>query len=254
MFRLSERSWTILGVLVVGLLLLTYVGTVDEDESASTQRRAAPAGQLRDAPLPGGGTARLSQCGVNGGLRPEPRGAGERGTDPQMVLTSYGARDPGSKREGGARFTVHAAITAGARPLLLPAPLPEGRVTLDVHGPHGEGLRVSARGLTATVVDGGFEGKPVEAPASGRFRVAPGKQLLLEVELPAAALCPGYDLFGVGSCEPERTNDIEDCPVLVLTLADPAIREYRARGKGGAAESFSDRLVAIFYEPKLSEV
>ncbi|GLW51833.1 hypothetical protein Stsp02_74930 [Streptomyces sp. NBRC 14336] len=254
MFRLSERSWTILGVLVVGLLLLTYVGSTDEEEPASTQRRTAPAQPLRDIPLPGGGTALLSQCGDNDGWRPQPRGAGERDTDPQMALTSYGAFDPGSKAKGSAHFTVHVAIRTAARPLLLPAPLPKGRVTLDVHGPHGEGRRASARGLTATVVDSDFEGKPVEPPASGRFRVAPGKPWLLDVELPAAALCPGYDLFGVGGCEPEHTNDVEDCPALVLALADPAIRAYRAEGKGGAAASFSDRLVAIFYEPNVSAV
>jgi len=117
----------------------------------------------------------------------------------------------------------------------------------------GGDLRASARGLTATVVDGGYLGKPVEVPASGSFRVDPGKELLLEVELPAGAVCPGHSLVDVIKCSPEHTNDAADCPVLTLTLADPAIRAYRA-GTTGDTGSFSDRLVTVSMELEASQV
>lgn len=253
MFRASLRSWSVLAVPVVGLLVLTYAATTSEPR-ASTEHRA-PAEPLRDSPLPAGGTARLSKCGVDDWPRPVPRGKGERGKDPQLVLTSWGAYDPGPKSPGKPRFTVHAAIRTGDRPLLLDAPLAEGKVTLDLYGPHGEGVRASARGLTATVVDSGYLGKPVKAPASGGFRVDPGKELLLDVDLPAGAVCPGHNLLDVSECSPEDTNDSADCPVLTLTFADPAIRAYRAEMTGdSAADSFSDRLVAVFPEPDTSEV
>ncbi|MBL3665835.1 hypothetical protein JL475_07440 [Streptomyces sp. M2CJ-2] len=174
---------------------------------------------------------------------------------PRLVLTSWGYYDPGPKTPGEARFTVHAAVRAGDRPLLLDAPLAKGQVTLDLHGPHGEGVRASARGLTATVVDSGFKGKPVEVPASGSFRVDPGKELLLDVELPAGAVCPGHSLLDINRCSPEDTNDVADCPVLTLTLTEPAIRAYRARTVGDSAASpLSDRLVAVSWEPRASQV
>ncbi|GAA2254088.1 hypothetical protein GCM10010415_12860 [Streptomyces atrovirens] len=251
MFRVSPRSWLILAVLVVGLLVLTYSATTSEPRaSADWQAAAEP---LRDGPLPAGGTAQLSKCGVDDWPRPEPQGKGEESKAPSLVLTSWGFHDPGPKTPGEPRVTVHAAVRTGERPLLLDAPLAEGRVTLDIYGPHGEGVRASARGLTATVVDGGYLGKPVEVPASGSFRVDPGKELLLEVELPAGAVCPGHSLVDVIKCSPEHTNDAADCPVLTLTLADPAIRAYRA-GTTGDTGSFSDRLVTVSMELEASQV
>ncbi|MGX4694615.1 hypothetical protein [Streptomyces sp. JNUCC 63] len=171
------------------------------------------------------------------------------------MLTSWDAYDPGPKSPGKPRFTVHAAIRTGDRPLLLDAPLAKGRVTLDLYGPHGEGGRASARGLTATVVDSGYTGKPVKVPASGSFRVDPGKELLLDVDLPAGAVCPGHNLLDIIKCSPEDTNDSADCPALTLTLADPAIRAYRAETTGDStAGSLSDRLVAVSLEPDTSQV
>ena len=77
----------------------------------------------------------------------------------------------------------------------------------------------------------------------------------MDVELPAGAVCPGHSLLDVNKCSPEHTNDVADCPVLTLTLTDPAIRAYRAETTGdGAAGSFSDRLVAVFPEPDASPV
>ncbi|MER7191339.1 hypothetical protein [Streptomyces flaveolus] len=253
MFRISLRSWFILAVPVVGLLLLTYSATTPEPRPAAQwQALAEP---LRDSPLPDGGTAQLSKCGVNDLPRPAPRGKGERSDDPQLVLTSWEAQDPGTQPPGEPRFTVHAAIRTGDRPLVLDAPLAEGRVTLDLYGPHGEGGRASARGLTATVVDSGYPGKPVGTPASGSFRVDPGEELLLDVDLPAGAVCPGHNLLDIIKCSPENTNDAADCPVLTLTLTDPAIRAYRAEATGdSAAAAFSDRLVAVSLETDSSQV
>lgn len=254
MSRVSPRSWLILAVPVVGLLVLTYSAMTTSEPRASAERQAS-AEPLRDQPLPAGGTARLSKCGVDESPRPAPRGEGERSRQPQLVLTSWGYHDPGPKTPGETRFTVHAAIRTGGRPLLLDAPPARGQVTLDLHGPHGEGVRASARGLTATVVDSGFRGKPVEVPASGGFRVDPGEELLLEVELPAGAVCPGHSLLDINKCSPEGTNDAADCPVLTLTLTDPAIRAYRAGTTGaGAAGPLSDRLVAVSLEPHVSQV
>lgn len=251
MFRASPRSWLVLTVLVVGVLVLTYSATTPEPRAAGDGRSAAE--PSRDLPLPSGGTAQLSKCGLDEWPRPEPRGRAERSKHPQMALTSWGYRDPGPKGPGRPRFTLRASVRTGDRPLVLEAPVAEGRVTVDFYGPHGEGVRASARGLTATVMDGGYPGEPVDVPASGRFRVDPGEELRLEVELPAKAVCPGHSLPDVGKCVPEGTNDAADCPMVTLTLSDPAIRAYRAgTADDRTAGSFSDRLVAVFLEPEIS--
>ncbi|MEU0752725.1 hypothetical protein [Streptomyces albogriseolus] len=252
MFRASLRSWLVLAVPVVGVLVLTYSATSPEPRADGDWQVAA---EPWDGPLPSGGTAQLSTCGVDTWPRPEARGKAEQSEDPRLALTSWGYYDPGPKTPGEPRFTVHAAIRTGDRPLVLDAPVAAGRVTLDFYGPHGEGVRASARGLTATVVDGGYPGKPVDVPASGRFQVDPGEELLLEVELPAGAVCPGHSLRDVSTCLPEGTNDAADCPMLTLTLSDPAIRAYRAgTADDSTARFFSDRLVAVFLEPDVSRV
>ncbi len=253
MFRASLRSWLVLAVPVVGVLVLTYSATSPEPRADGDWQAAAE--PLRDGPLPSGGTAQLSTCGVDTWPRPEPRGKAERSEDPRLTLTSWGYYDPGPKTPGEPRFTVHAAIRTGDRPLVLDAPVAAGRVTLDFYGPHGEGVRASARGLTATVVDGGYPGKPVDVPASGRFQVDPGEELLLEVELPAGGRVSGPQPARRQHVCPEGTNDAADCPMVTLTLSDPAIRAYRAgTADDSTARSFSDRLVAVFLEPDVSRV
>ncbi len=253
MFRASPRSWLVLAVPVMGLLVLTYAAT--RSDPRASMEHPAPAQPLRDSPLPAGGTARLSKCGVDELAATGTAREGRARQGSAAGAHQLGAYDPGPKSPGKPRFTVHAAIRTGDRPLLLDAPLAKGGVTLDLYGPHGEGVRASARGLTATVVDSGYMGKPVKAPASGSFRVDPGKELLLDVDLPAGAVCPGHNLLDVNKCSPEDTNDSADCPVLTLTFADPAIRAYRAETTDdSAAGSFSDRLVVVFPEPDTSEV
>ncbi|MDI9887017.1 hypothetical protein QMZ92_22255 [Streptomyces sp. HNM0645] len=259
MTRISLRSWLFLAAPVTTLLLLAALLMLPSDTSLRPLvQRLAPVATLHDAPLPGGGTAQLTKCAVDDGPRPRPRGEGERGDDPTLVLTAWDVRDPGPKGPGRPTFTIHLAIHVDDEPLLLEAPLTKGSVTVDLFGPHGEGRRASARGLTATVVHGGFEGRPVAAPPSGRFRVAPGKDLLLDVALPAGAICPGRSMLDVVKCSPETTNDAADCPVVTVTLSDPAIRAYRTARAGihaedgvpsEAREPFSDRLVAVSLEP-----
>ncbi|MGV9457194.1 hypothetical protein [Streptomyces sp. NPDC003635] len=250
---MSGRSKLILAVLVAGVLVLAYSATTSDRRTFREGRLSA--GPLQDRPLAGGGTAQLSKCGVDDGPRPVARGEGERGQVPRLLLSSWGFYDPGSKTPGQARFTVHVAIRSGDRPLYLDAPVAKGKVTLDFYGPHGEGRRASARGLTATVVDGGFMGKPVKVPETGSFRVDPGRELLLDVDLPAKAVCPGHSLLSLNKCLPENTNDVEDCPVLVVTLADPAIRAYRAKvADVDSADSFSDRLVAVSFERATAQI
>ncbi|MEU2264564.1 hypothetical protein ABZ557_30815 [Streptomyces sp. NPDC019645] len=239
------------------LLLATLLMFPSDTSLRPLIQRFGPVATLRDAPLPGGGTAQLTKCGVEDGPRPRPRGEGERGDDPTLVLSAWDVQDPGPKGPGRPTFTIHLAVHVEDGPLFLDAPLTKGSVTVDLFGPHGEGRRASARGLTATVVDGGFEGRPVPAPSSGRFRVAPGKDLLLDVAVPSGAICPGRTMLDVVKCRPEMTNDAADCPVVTVTLSDPAIRAHRAARADGHAEDrapseapapFSDRLVAVSLE------
>ncbi|MGW7364098.1 hypothetical protein ACWGI8_11870 [Streptomyces sp. NPDC054841] len=253
MTRISLRSWLMLSVPVVTLLVLVVL-LMNPSATTLWRPESAAAGPLRDVLLPGGGTAQLSKCGLDDGPRPRPLGEGERGDDPQLVLTSWVVEDPGPKLPGKPTFTVHVNIRTGERPLLLDAPVAKGRVTLDLYGPHGEGRRASARGLSATVVDGGYPGKPVGVPPSGSYRVAPGEDLLLDVDVPAGAVCPGHTMADVISCTPENTNDAADCPVVTLTLSDPAIRAYRA-AQAGADDTrhWSDRLVAVILEPDVRD-
>ncbi|WP_328905105.1 hypothetical protein OG230_20125 [Streptomyces sp. NBC_00234] len=256
MFRPSLRSVFLLAVPVLALLVLTawQVYRPAASEQPAQPRLGLPSEPLKDTPLPGRGdpTALLSACGVDDWPRPVAHGKGEKSRDPQLAFGGWGFVDPGPDQPGKARFTVHLAVRTDQLPLLLAAPLRAGNVTLDVFGPHGEGRRASARGLSAVVVDASFEGAPVRPPKSGSFRVAPGKELLLDVDLPAGAVCPGYTLNDVARCTPELSNDSSDCPVLTLTLTDPAIRDHRALVAGEPPAGMSDRLVAISLEPEVS--
>ncbi|MGW8886600.1 hypothetical protein [Streptomyces sp. NPDC055749] len=258
MFRPSLRSWLLIAVPVLAVLVLTawqmYRPAASEQPAPS--RLKLPSEPLKDTALPGRGgpTAQLSKCGVDDWPRPVARGEGERRDDPQLAFGGWGFTSPGPKMPGKPRFTAHLAIGTDRLPLLLAAPLRAGSVTLDVFGPHGEGRRASARGLSATVVDESLEGKAVRPPKSGSFRVDPGETLLLDVDLPAGAVCPGYDVTDVGQCTPELTNDAADCPVLTVTFTDPAIRAYRAVTTGEPPAGLSDRLVAVSLEPDVSRV
>lgn len=247
MFRLSPRSWLILSVPCVALVVWAVVLALPP---------MWPVGRgvgvpLPDAALPGGGVAQLSKCRVDDGPRPVAKGAGEQGKDPALAFGGWSAQSPGAKQPGRTTFSVHAALRTLDRPLTLAAPLAKGGVTVDVYGPRGEGRRASARGLTAKVVD--EKDRTVPTPHSDAFRINPGDVLYLKVDLPARALCPGYELMTVGDCSPKLTNDAQNCPVLTLTLTDPAIRAHRAAVTGEPEDRLSDRLVVVSWEPRRSQ-
>ncbi|WP_406858924.1 hypothetical protein ABZO31_01220 [Streptomyces sp. HUAS MG47] len=212
-----------------------------------------PAVPLADRALPGGGVGQLSKCRRADGPRPKAVGLGEEGRDPLLGFGGWSAHSPGAGQPGRSTFTVHLALRATKSPLILPAPLARGGMTVDVYGPHGEGRRASARGLSPRVTAPEDPERTLPAPRSGVYRVGPGDVLYVKVDLPAGAVCPGHELKNVGSCSPAGTNDIEDCPVVAVTLRDPAIRAYRAAVTGEAADRVSDRLVMVSYEPRHTE-
>lgn len=253
MFRPSPRSWLLLSVPVLALVVL--VAWQAYRPGASEQRTHArldlPAEPLADTPLRGGPTALLSRCGVDDWPRPKAHGKGERGRTPQLEFGGWGSSDTKYGKRGKTRFTVHLALRVKRLPMLLAAPRGARNITLDVFGPHGEGRRASARGLSATVVDA-EDGKPVRPRAPGPLRVAPGTTEYLDVELPAGAVCPGYSVGDVADCEPLLTNDSSNCPVVTLTLTDPAVRSHRARTTGKPPAGLSDRLVVVSEEPEVS--
>ncbi|MGW1889528.1 hypothetical protein ACWCP6_04600 [Streptomyces sp. NPDC002004] len=234
----SPRAWLVLAVLLSLLFALLVLRLPAFAGPGYGLLRAIPTGGSRG-------------CGADVPARPEPLGEGERDEVPALRIRSYGYYDPGPKLHGRPRFTLSATVEAGEAPLLLTAPVAEHRVTVDVFGPHGEGRTAKARGLTATVVSGPA-GKRMPTPTSGSFRAARERDLYLEVELPPGAVCPGHSLTDVTTCSPADTNQVEDCPVVTLTLADPAIRAYRADRRSQPAGTLSDRLVAVSWEPDLS--
>jgi len=248
----SRRSAALLALPVAAVLVALAAQSHVVDEPAR-QMRLTP-GALKDRALPGGGTAALSGCGALDPARPAPRGEGEEAQAPGLVITSYGYSGSGPHFDGPRAFTVSALIDPGPQPLTLTAPVGDGRVTVDVYGPHGQGRIASARGLTANVRKGVTDRRDV-APKSGAYRFTRSRELGLEIELPAGAVCPGHTRADVGRCAPADTNQIEDCPVVTVTLTDEAIRLQRALVAGFASpKRFSDRLVAVSFEENAAGV
>ncbi|MGW7266980.1 hypothetical protein [Streptomyces sp. NPDC054842] len=250
----SGRAWAVLAVpLVLLLLMLAAPGTLSDGRSG---RLHALGGALKDVSLPGGVTAALSECGSSRSPRPVPKGKGEEpAARPSLSISSYTYWGKGPHVDKSSTFTVTVSVDPGPRPLLLPetgkGTVARGQATVDIQGPGGEGRIASARGLTARVVRGP-DGKPSPPAASGVHRFAHAGELALEIELPARAVCPGRSLADVGQCDP-GSNQIEDCPVVAVTLADEAVRLHRAAEAGFADPGrFSDRLVAVFYEESVA--
>ncbi|MET7923998.1 hypothetical protein ABZT43_08405 [Streptomyces sp. NPDC005349] len=247
----SPRAWAAIALPVTAALvaLAAHRGMPDDP----TGRLHVVPGVLKDAALPRGGTASLSGCGARGPVRPAPRGEGEQAPAPALVLTSYGYSSSGPRFDGPPAFTVSAVIDPGPRPLTLTAPVGERRITVDVYGPHGEGRIASARGLTAKVTKGAKQ-RPVP-PTSGAYRFTDIGNLDLEIELPERAVCPGHTRADIGQCAPDHTNQIEDCPVVAVTLTDEAVSAQRALAAGiKNPKRFSDRLVAVSFEENAAGV
>ncbi|MEU3597305.1 hypothetical protein ABZ714_01015 [Streptomyces sp. NPDC006798] len=251
---MSPRSWLILAVFTTALLTLVGLPALSDrpDRSAPTEAAPgfAPASPRPDRKLAGGATARLSRCGARENIYPPVRGAGEREGDPELTVLSWSTNDTAAPDDDGMNLTVFAALRADERPLRIAAPAFAGRGTVDVISPFGSGVGASAGGLDATVVEDGPGMRPVRPPASGSHHIAPGKRLLLQVNVPAEAMCPGLNPIDLIACSPEEAaSPGEACPTLVLTFTDPAVRAYRAQGAERSPGRFSDRLIGLLPDP-----
>ncbi len=174
------------------------------------------------AALPGGGPG----CGTGAPGRSTAAPAGSA----RLTIGAYGYYGPDPRAHEPERYTVSAHLAPGPEPLRLSAL----RAAVDIYGPHGRGRTASARDLAVRVVTGPAS-KPVRPGRDGTYRFTRGDDLHLAVELPAAAVCPGDSLSSLNTCDPPRTNQIEDCPVVRLALT--------AHGLPGG------RLVTVSFEP-----
>ncbi|RVU18278.1 hypothetical protein EOT10_32390 [Streptomyces antnestii] len=248
-----SRRASLLVALPVAAVLVALAAQSHVLDDPAGRLHVSP-GSLKDAALPGGGTAALSRCGAPESVRPAPRGEGERADEPALVLSSYGYSSSGPQFDGPAAFTIRAFVDPGPLPMTLTAPAAGQGITVDVFGPHGEGRIASARGLGAKVMKGVEERHEVR-PKAGAYRFTGAEDVDLEIELPERAVCPGHTRADIGRCAPANTNQIEDCPVVTVTLTDEAVRRQRAVVAGsGSPKRFSDRLVAVSFEPNVTGV
>ncbi|MFE0460692.1 hypothetical protein ACFW1A_15735 [Kitasatospora sp. NPDC058965] len=191
-----------------------------------------------DTALSGGGTSDGSKCGVHGfhhftptatsapaGPAPVAFADGQSGTPlpgPQLALSSYGFSqeppDPG-------HFTIDLMLGPGAhRSLDLSPPLGPQGVAVEIEGP--DGLVGGAYGLPVTLADG------TARTPQGKISIGEPDGAIVEVTLPAQALCPGIDALAVQqrlSPPIDSNNTITGPPPYTLTvsLADPAIGALR---------------------------
>ncbi|MBR7832122.1 hypothetical protein KDL01_02560 [Actinospica durhamensis] len=192
----------------------------------------AAAGSTQDMPLVGGGVSDGSKCGTKGyqyfavstvtdigGMLPgTPAG-------PAMVLGSYGAEVSGQGDPG--EFTISFSLATGssAHSLDLTAPFGALGVAVEIEGPNG--LVGGAHNLPVTLDD------PSARLPNGKIRVGNAYGLSAELKLPAAALCPGYDVMDVNNelSPPSDSHDtITGQPPYTLTvsISDPAVTVSRA--------------------------
>jgi hypothetical protein len=188
-------------------------------------------GAARDLALAGGGISDGSECETKGyhylPVRSVTDGYGGMfpltPTGPAAALGSIGyetgADDPG-------HFTIQLAIGPGsARTLDLTAPLGASGVAVEIEGPNG--LVGGAHDLPVTLDD------PTAQLPNGKIRVSGPDGLSVEVTMPAAALCPGYDVTNVGPKldEPIDSHDtvIGQPPyTMTVSISDPAITTLRS--------------------------
>ncbi|MGA5821508.1 hypothetical protein ACPC54_27005 [Kitasatospora sp. NPDC094028] len=211
---------------------------VNWDGPAPRSPRAVPASPRPavDVALPGGGVFDGSRCGAKGFHHFEPAPAAftfDAGPEPdaappgpQLVLGSYGfsrnsATDPG-------HFTIGLLLGpgSGSRALDLSAPLGPQGVAVEIEGP--DGLVGGAHGLPVTHEDDAPSG------AGGTVRVGPEGGASVQVTLPAAALCPGFDGFAVQQrlvAPTDAHNSTTGQPLyrLTVSISDPAIGALRRR-------------------------
>ncbi|MQY15932.1 hypothetical protein SRB5_61240 [Streptomyces sp. RB5] len=167
--------------------------------------------------LPGGGTARLADCGKG-----EPGALESKG----LVLHSYGSSSVGGPHRpptdsdgliGKLEFTIDLGVertrTAG-----------EGtrgyRADVEFWGPHGLGLLARAKDLSPEIYDrAAAKRMGADAPP------VPDDYTVLTIVLPREALCPGLDFPDLSAGHPSGSNQIEDYPSLRLTVEDVATGE-----------------------------
>jgi hypothetical protein len=191
-----------------------------------------------DVALSGGGTSDGSKCGTRGfhhfpqAVASATVGAAAALADgrsdtapqgPQLVLSSYGFSQDSPDDPG--HFTIDLALAPGAsRSLDLSPPLGPQGVAVEIEGP--DGLVGGAYDLPVKLGDG-----TARTPRGG-ISVGVQDGAAAEVELPAQALCPGIDGFGVQQLlvsPVDSSNTITGPPPYKLTvsLADPAIGALR---------------------------
>ncbi|MEV5613513.1 hypothetical protein [Streptomyces sp. NPDC052225] len=214
--RPSWRAWTAVGLCAAAVAL----GLARPAEPFGPQPAYwAPLLRAEGRPVPDG-------CGEGAPGRSAPG----PGKTPRLVISAYGYFGPGPRTREPERFTVSAAFDPGRTPLELSAL----RAAVDVYGPHGKGRRAHATALAVRVVTGP-DAKPAEPAADGTYRFTHDGDLYLAIDVPESAACPGESRSTLNDCEPRRTNQAEDCPVVRLALSADGL-------PGGGA-------VAVSYEP-----
>lgn len=193
---------------------------------------ANAAGSTRDVALVGGGVSDGSKCGTKGyhyfavttvtdtgGMLPgTPAG-------PAMVLGAYGGEISGQDDPGDFTINLLLATGSGAHSLDLSAPFGASGVAVEIEGPNG--LVGGAHNVPVTLDD------PSARLPNGKIRVGDPNGLSAELKLPAAALCPGYNVMDVNSALQapyDSNNTITGQPPYTLTvsISDPAVTVLRA--------------------------
>ena len=226
---MREKARDAIPWVVTGLVALAIAYHQQFFGLTTASAAAAPAsGPTRDIALAGGGTSDGSHCGTKGyhyypvstvtdtgGMLPgTPAG-------PAVILGAYGtemsaADDPG-------HFTINLLFATGSatRTLDLSAPL---HVAVEIEGPHG--LIGGAHNLPATLDD------PSAKLPNGKIQVNSADGLSIEVTMPAAALCPGYNVTDVGrelDAPTDAHNTITGQPPYTITvsISDPTVTVLR---------------------------
>lgn len=193
--RVRPRTWATAAALVVGVLVLVFVGSSGHG--------------ARDAGGPAAAGPASEECAE---LR-ELDFAAPHDT-PNLVLSSYGASNDG--KGGPLRFHAGLRLGAGDRPLVLGAL----EATVTVCAPHTHGLLARAEGLTPRVTE---EGGGRKAGATGGLHIKSGAWADLRLSLPKSALRPGVSFEDLVLGDPPRSNDAADHPLLIVTLTAPGL-------------------------------
>ncbi|AUY53814.1 hypothetical protein [Streptomyces sp. CB01881] len=243
--RPGRRRTVLIAVTAFAALLAVAVGAdpaglLNGDGLAARNPRAVPASPRPtvDVALPGGGVSDGTRCGTKGFHHFEPAPASftfatrpQPDTPlpgPQLVLGSYGFSRTSAKDPGHFTLGLQLGPGVGDRTLDLSAPLGPQGVAVEIEGP--DGLVGGAHGLPLTRDDDTPDDTPSDA--GGTVHVGPENGASVQVTLPAAALCPGFDGFAVQqrlTAPTDSHNTITGQPPyrLTVSISDPAIGMLR---------------------------